>query len=439
VDNSIVVLENIERHLEKGKTPREAAETGTREVAIPVLVSTLVIMVVFFPIFFLVGMAQYLFSPLAVTVACSMAGSYIFSMTLIPICAMWLYKQREPTEDQSSTEEQEKKSYRLLVPFQRGVLNLRERYQSLLPTVLLHRLKIIGATGVLFLVTLFMGTRLGYELFPEMDVGQMQIQARLEPGTPLRETEEHIKKMENIVRETTGDDLKQLVSNIGVFYDLPAAYTPNAGTQDAFMKVQLKPGHETSTFKYARQLRKKFHEQFPGVDVSFNTGGMVRTALNEGSPVPVDVQVKGDDFEVLDRLTRSIRDTLRDIKATRDVRIKQRLDQPHKEIDIDREKANKMGITGVDAIKNLVSGMNASSTYDKTFWVAPNGNHYFVGVTYRENQIHKDHTIGNIPLTSKKHDRAVQLKQIADIKRFTKPASITHHTLIRVLLVYANV
>jgi len=432
VDNSIVVLENIDRQQRLGKNLNQAAYDAATEVMMPVLVSSVVIAVVFFPIFFLTGMAQYLFSPLALTVAFAMAGSYIFSLTLIPVAAAKFFPDRVP-----KAEGTEKRGF--FSAFDRLIFNLRNRYQNALRWVMNYRWPVLGATAGVFAISLSIGSLLGYELFPRMDVGQMRVQVRLEPGTPLEQTEDQVAKMEKMMKDEMGDDLKQLISNIGVFYDLPAAYTPNSGTQDAFIKAQLNPDHETPTQEYVKRLRKRFHKEFPGAEISFYTGGMVRAALNKGKPSPIDVQIKGDNLQTMRKMAERIRDTVRQIRNTRDVRILQRLNQPTKEIDIDRERAAKLGIMPVDAIKNLVAGMNSTASYEKAFWIdEQNGNHYYVGVTYPEHKIEEQTTIGNVVATSEKFDKAIPYRNFSEITRSTSPVEINHHDLTREMNVYAN-
>lgn len=433
VDNSIVVLENIDRHRQMGKTKHQAALDAALEVATPVLTSTLVIIVVFFPVMFLSGMAKFLFSPLAITVAGAMTGSYIFSLTLIPLTAAYLLK------DKDEKRKENKLSY-ALASFQRFIDHRKNTYQRTLEKALRFRWPVLIGTGALFIACLFLFTRLGYELFPQSDVGQMEIQVRMESGTPLKVAEKTIVEMEQVIRKELGSDLQQLISNIGIFYDLPAAYTPNSGTQDAFIGVQLKEEHQVSTFDYASLLRKKLHEQFPGIEVSFNTGGLITAALNEGKPAPIDVQVIGNDLKVLRGITERLKDTIAEIPATRDVRILQRIDQPTKDIDIDRIKAAELGVKPVDAIKNIVSALNSSATFDKAFWIDErNGNHYYVGVTYPEYLINDEHVLKNVNVTSKTHDKPVPFRNFSKISESTNPVEINHYNLQREFNVYANV
>ncbi|MCH8233331.1 MAG: efflux RND transporter permease subunit [Bacteroidetes bacterium] len=434
VDNAIVVLENTDRHLEMGKKPTKAALDAALEVAMPVLVTTLVIAAVFFPIAFLTGISKYLFSSLAVTVVIAMFGSYLFSLTLIPIAAAHLLREKLPKSGG-------KKPKPTLFGFMDKLIkSIRNRYIKTLESTLRFRWQVLAGALLFFAFSLYMAKNIGYELFPSMDVGQIIITVRLEPGTPLEETEKEVIKMEQMLRDELGDELNMIVSNIGVFYDLPAAYTPNSGTQDAFINVQLKEDHTTSTSEFVKRLRARFRQSFPGVEFSYNTGGIVTAALNEGLPSPIDIQIQGNSMYVANEIATRIRDTIMYIKGTRDTRILQRLNQPQLDINLDREKVAIMGLSAVDAIKNLVSGLNSSATFEKAFWIdESNGNHYFVGVTYPEYKIDNEHTIDNITVTSPNHSQPIPLRNFAEIKRSSAPTEINHLNLTRVTNVYVNV
>ena len=432
VDNSIVVLENIDRHLKMGKNSFSAAKDAALEVANPVLASTLVIIVVFFPVLFLTGITKFLFSPLAITVAASMVGSYIFALTLIPIMAAFFFKNKLPNSDN-------KKTKNALGFFQRFIDKLGAKYKKSLSKTLELRWPILGITVLLLVISLFLLKNSGYELFPQSDVGQMEISVRMESGTRLEDANKTIAEMEQVIRKETGGDLEQLVANIGVFYDLPAAYTPNSGTQDAFIGVQLKESHETSTFEYASRLRKKLREKFPGIELSFNTGGMITAALNEGKPAPIDVQVKGNNLKILREISEKIRDTIATLSSTRDVRVLQRLDQPSKNIDIDRIKAAELGIEPVEAIKNMVSALNSTVTFQKSFWIDErNGNHYYVGVTYPESAIDNRFVLENVGVNSSISEKTIPFRNFSKITDGTNPVEINHHNLTRAFNVYAN-
>lgn len=430
VDNSIVILENTDRHLRMGKDSYKAAMDAAKEVAMPVLASTLVIIVVFFPILFLTGVAKYLFSALAISVSIAMIGSYIFSITLIPIVAAYFFRNRLPV-----AEAERKKSF-----FDRQLEKVSSRYARSLNYALAHKKLALGLTALAFTGSMFLATGLGYELFPRMEVGQLEMYVRFEPGTRLEKSDVEIGKIEAVINEVVGDELNMTVSNIGVFYDWPAAYTPNSGSQDAFVKMQLIKGHKTSSVEYANLLRTRLTNDFPGVEFSFNTGGIITAALNYGLPSPIAVQVRGNDLYVANGIARQIRDSMRIVEGTRDVRILQRLDQPQINVDIDRVKAAEMGVHAEDAVKNIVSSLNSSTVFAKTFWIDENnGNHYFVGVTYPEHLIDNEQSVGNVSVNSETQDKAVLVKNFSDLKHTTAPSEVNHLNLTRVTDIHSNV
>lgn len=431
VDNSIVVLENIDRHRQMGKDSWNASKDAAVEVATPVLASTLVIIAVFLPVMFLTGISKFLFSPLAITVAGAMIGSYIFSLTLVPLTAAFLFRNKPL----SGVAGELKQTF-----FQKLVGKARVRYQSSLQKVLKVKWAFLMVVAGMFVGSIFVINNLGFELFPQSDVGQMEIQVRMESGTPLDLANETIAAMEAVIREQVGGDLEQLISNIGVFYDLPAAYTPNSGTQDSFIGIQLIKEHITSPAEYAAILRPVLARKFPGIELSYNTGGLITAALNEGKPSPIDIQMKGNSLVVLRGLAERVRDTIADIPGLKDVRILQRLDQPAKNIDIDRVRASELGVKPVDAIKNLVSALNSSTTFQKAFWIDErNGNHYYVGVTYPESSIDDENVFDNVTVSSETHDMPVPFRSFSQISETTNPVEINHHNLSREFNVYANV
>ncbi len=429
VDNSIVVLENVDRHLRMGKPSAQAAMDAAMEVSMPVLASTLVIIIVFFPILFLTGVAKYLFSSLAVSVCFAMLGSYIFSLTLVPVIAAYLFRNYLPKSDEQK-----------LSGFERLFEKLKNGYGKFLSIFLARPVFTLLFTILIFVASLFLGTTLGYELFPQMDVGQLEAYIRFEPGTSLEKSDKLIAEIEEVVKDEVGNELNMTVSNIGVFYDWPAAYTPNSGTQDAFMKIQLKKTHQRSSFSHARKLRKRLNDEFPGVEFSFNTGGIITAALNYGLASPIAIQIRGNDLYKANEIARSIRDKVRQVNGTADVRILQRLDQPQIDIDIDRVKAAEMGIHATDAVKNIVSSLNSSTVFAKSFWIDErNGNHYFVGVTYPEHLIDNEQAIGNVQVNSETNDHSSPVKNFSKLVHTTAPSEVNHLNLTRVTDLHVNV
>jgi multidrug efflux pump subunit AcrB len=247
----------------------------------PVLVTTLTIIIVFFPIIFLTGISKYLFTPLAITVSLAMIGSRFISMTLVPIMAAAFFKGHSSEQNQKS----------FTGKFDRAFVSVTNRYSNMMDKVLKYRWLVLGSVAILFVISIFGFRKISTELFPQMDVGQISIDVRLESGTRIEKSEQTISEIEKFLQQEIGNELNITISNIGVLNDWPAAYTPNSGTQDATIAIQLKQDHQTKTADIVKTLRPKLKEKFPGVQFIFNTGGIVTTALNMGLPSPVDIQV----------------------------------------------------------------------------------------------------------------------------------------------------
>ena len=437
IDLGVVVLENTDRHLHLGRKPADAAVEGAGEVALPVLVATVATIVVFFPVTFLSGMGKFLFTPLAMAVGFAMAGAYVMAMTLVPAyCANFLHMEM------GGSHETGRRTRNPLVLFQHAFGRMRDRYVSLLRWALRHKALVLIGSGGLFVLSLFLYPLIGQELFPQMDAGQLTIQVRLPSGTRIEKTEEVIADVEKVVQETIPErDREIVISNLGVLYDWPAAYTPNGGPHDGFILVQLPlEGRRTSVQTYADLLRKKLNEQFPGVQFSFNTGGIVTAALNFGLPSPIDIQVEGKSLETLHEIARTIREVAKQVPGAVDVRIQQEIDYPQINVKVDRVKAAYLGLTQDEVVKNIVTALNSSTNFKPAFWLDyETGNHYFIGATYRERDINSFETLENIPITSPKQRRPVLLKNIATFERATVPTEVAHHRIRRVMDVFANV
>ncbi len=431
MDNGIVVLENTARHLELGKTPGQAARVAAMEVATPVLVATTTLCVVFAPVTFLTGIGKFLFTPLALAVIFAILASYVMSMALVPAaCARFL---------KPGSLAHGKARQRSL--FERAYGHLQRGYTRALQAALQHRratlLAILGA----FLLSLLLFPRLGQELFPPIDSGQFMVNVRAPSGMRMEKTEVITRQVEEVIRATIPpEDLKMAVSNIGILYDWPAAYTPNAGPHDAFVLVQLSERRSRSAPAYAEQLRRTLPQQLPGVQLTFDTGGLVSSALNFGLPSPIDIQVQGPSLETTFEIARVIREHVARVPGAVDVRIQQLLDYPTIRLEVDRLRAASIGLTQEAIVKNVVSALNSSVTFLPSFWLDErSGNHYFVGVTYREEDINSRETLEDIPLTGPDRPKPVPLRNLATMEAAQAPVEVNHVNIRRVIDVYANV
>ncbi|MDO8137723.1 MAG: efflux RND transporter permease subunit, partial [Candidatus Brocadiales bacterium] len=318
---------------------------------------------------------------------------------------------------------------------------LYDVYEHVLNWALRHRKKILASTFGVFAASLSLYFFIGTELLPVMDVGQFTVYIRAPSGTRVEKTEELISKVEETVREEIPpSELKMLISNIGVLYDWPAAYTPNSSPGDAFIEVQLSSKRKKSAQEYVQLLRGVFVEQFPGIGFAFNTGGLMTTALNFGLPSPINIQVEGRDMKTAHGIALEVKEVVRGVPGAADVRVQQNLDYPQIDIDIDRIKAAYLGITQENIVKNIVTALNSSINFSPAFWIDyVTGNHYFVGAQYLEEDINSMETLDNIPITSSVQKEPILLKNIAKFERITAPVEVGHLNIRRVIDVYANV
>ncbi len=428
VDDAIVVLENVHRHLRMGKKPADAALDGTREVGMPVLVATLTTIVVFTPVVFLSGLGRFLFTPLALAVTFSMVASYVVAIFLVPAaCSRLLAGAHRLTRWEGASE--------------RHSEALAGAYRRFLAAALARPVLVILACAGLVVGSLGLYPWIGKELFPAVDAGQFSVRVRAPSGTRLETTEKLLAGVEEaIAQRIPAHDLKKLITNIGILLDWPAAYTPNAGPMDAFVLVQLAEGRTRSAQEYADLLRRDLAAEFPELEFSYDTGGLVTAALNFGLPSPINIQVEGNKLEVSRALAERIRDLVSGVPGTADVRIEQRLDYPLARVEVDRTKAAYLGLSQADIVKNTVSAMNSSVTFAPAFWIDPkNGNHYFIGAQYAEKDLVSLDTIRDVPITSMNQSEAIPLRAVADLSVVTGPSQINHFRLNRVIDVYANV
>ncbi len=441
VDDSIVVLENTVRHLRMGKKPLDAARDATEEVAMPVIVSTITTVVVFFPIVFLTGLGRFLFSPLALSVAFAMAASYILALTLIPA-----YSARFLRAEKEAANKEGLDRRGVLADLAARLEGLKERYEVWLGRALARQRVVLVAAGGTFTVALALYPFLGKELFPPIDAGQFTILVRAPSGTRIELSEALSAQIENAVRQIIpSTELSTIVSNSGVLYDWPAAYTPNAGPMDTFLNVQLTENHMVSAQEYVRHLRQALPGKFPDVSFAFDTGGLLSAALNFGLPSPIDIQVTGNSLEEAQKIAEQVQAEVRHVPGTADVRIQQKLDYPAFQINVDRVRAAYLGLTQEDAVKNIVTALNSSVNFLPSFWIDErNGNHYFLGAQYPEDEIRDKATLENIPLTDPA-PRGAQvgeptlLRNVAAISHTVAPLEVEHRSIARVTDVYANV
>lgn len=439
IDNSVVVLENIFRHLELGESPEVAAERGGREVALPVLAATLTTAVVFFPVTFLYGVSRFLFSALALSVILSLFASYIVALTVVPLfCAKWI--KGHQGHDSIGSEHPDSWGQKFNAWFNRKFNSMLNRYEGTLNRSLLRpAATVIGIMGV-FVLSLGLYPLVGRAYFPRTDPGQFVINLKAPTGTRLEATDKLVGQVEQLVRETVPQkELKIVVSNIGVTPGFSSIYTPNSGPHTAFVQVGLEDGHKLSSFEYMNLVRARLKHDLPQLDAYFQTGGLVDAVLNLGMPAPLDIQVSGNNLEEAHKTAAEIAQQARALPGVSDVLVPQDVDYPALKLDIDRVRASELGLSEKEIVGNVITALTSDQMIAPSFWVDPkSGNDYMLTVQYPEDFIKTFGDLSSVPLRAPHADTATRLDTVSRIKRIQSPTEVDHYQLRRVIDVYVS-
>ena len=452
IDNSVVVLENIFRHLEMGESPVEASVNGGKEVELAVLAATCSTSIVFFPVILLTGVSKYLFTALALAVVLAMFASYIVAMTVVPLfCAKFIHLQPdhgpatrdiEELEDGLPASERKVKRNgmfrRIVIGFNRQFERLQHAYERGITSCLDRPFLVVCSFAGFVLLSFLLFPLLGVAFFPRTDPGQFVVNVKVPPGTRIEVTDQYVAKMEQDIRnEVSSADMNMIVSNIGITPDLSAIYTSNSGMHTAFIQVSLKEDHKTSSFVYMQRLREKLADDFPEVSTYFQTGGLVDSVVNQGQPAPLDIRIGGNDLQQDFAFAQAIATKLKSLDSVSDVLIPQDLDYPGLELDIDREHAALLGISPQAAIDNVITALSSDAMIAPSFWVDPKtGNNYMLTVQYPDNQIKTLTDFEQIPLRSPGAANTTPLQSVASIKPINTPTEVDHYQLRRSFDVY---
>ena len=402
IDNSVISLENIYRHLELGESPVRAAEVGGSEVSLAVLSATLTTVVVFFPVTFLFGVSKFLFSALALAVVLSLFASYFVAMTVIPLfCARYVtgvhhFESHAPAQRRSLGD-------RFNAGFNHLFAKLLDYYERSVRRALLRPGLTVALLGGLFVASLAIYPFLGLAFFPQTDAGQFTINMKVPTGMRLEVTEQYVAKVENLIRRVVDrGDFHMVVSNIGVVPDFSALYTTNAGPYTATIQVELNEPHRVSSFDYMKRLRSAMDKEFPDVRAFFQTGSMVDAILNMGMPAPIDVQVSSRDLKQLHSVAQQLAARIRQVRGVGEVYIPQDMNYPAVRLNIDRVHAAELGLSQKEIVDNVITALNSNTMIAPNYWVDhKTGNDYFLTVQYFENgkpAIHSIVDLKQIPL-----------------------------------------
>ena len=449
IDNSVVVLENIYRHLELGETPEVAAEKGGREVALPVLAATLTTVVVFFPVTFLYGVSKFLFTALALAVVLSLFASFAVALTVVPLfCARFIKApahhgtpaSEDPVEIRPENRSWWKFGERFNIWFNNRFESFLRLYDSMVGGVLRHSALTLWAFAGVFVLSLAVFPLLGLSFFPRTDAGQFVINIKAPSGTRIKVTDNEVAKLEALIRtEVPASDLGLIVSNIGVTPDFSAIYTTNSAMHTAFVQVSLKEGHKTGSYEYMSRLKDRVAHEMPELSAYFQSGGLVDAVLNMGLPAPIDVQVAGSNMKRGYATALGLAARIRRIPGVADVFIPQDIDYPALQLDVNRVRASELGLDQKEVVDNVITALTSNQMIAPSFWIDPKtGNDYMLTVQYPESQVKTLGDFKAIPLRGPREHDATRLDMISDVRQITSPTEVDHYELRRTTDIYVR-
>src|SRR6185295_3092438 len=431
VDDATVEIENTNRNLDQGKEIKQAILDGASQIAVPALVSTLSICIVFLPMFFLSGVARYLFVPLAEAVVFAMLASYFLSRTLVPTMALYLLK---PKDHHAATSRNP--FVRFQDSFERGFERLLLGYQRLLTTLVHRRFMFVPVFLLLCLSDWALVPWLGENFFPDTDSGQFSLHVRAKTGTRIEETARLADLVENSIRRVIpAQELDNILDNIGLPYSTINYMHNTSGpisAADVDILVSLKENHRP-TAEYVRELRKTLGAEFPGNTFYFLPADIVTQILNFGLPAPIDIQIEGADVQGNRHVADQMLNELRQVPGLVDLRIQQRFDYPKFDVAIDRTKAGQAGFTARDLASSLLISLSGSFQTTPTFFLNwQNGVSYNLATQTPQYRIQSLHDLENIPISSPAVPRPGILANVASITRSNEMAVLSHYDIRRV-------
>ncbi|CAM5409264.1 Multidrug transporter MdtC OS=Afipia felis OX=1035 GN=mdtC_3 PE=4 SV=1 [Afipia felis] len=444
VDDATVTIENINWHLEQGKEVETSILDGAAQIVTPAFVSLLCICIVFVPMFFLDGVSRFLFVPMALSVMFAMIWSFILSRTLVPTMAKYLLHPHPHDEDGNPIPPAP--SNNPLVRFQRGFERRFERfragYRALLEMALHHRGVFVtgffGFVALSFLLVPF----LGRNFFPSVDAGQILIHVRTQIGTRVEETANQLADIQKAIRQVIPpDELDTMTDNIGIPYsgiNMTYNNTGVIGTQDGDIQIKLKEGHQPTDI-YVKALREQLPRAFPGVTFAFLPADIVSQILNFGSPAPIDLQIRGANIDANFKYANDLLRRIRRIPGVADARIQQSPSAPAFQVDVDRTRAQYLGVTERDVTNSLVVNLAGSSQVAPTYYLNPkNGVTYSVVMQTPQYQIDSLNKLETLPINAAGASTLPILGGIADIKRAATSAVVTQYDIQPMVEIYAT-
>jgi multidrug efflux pump subunit AcrB len=448
IDNSVISLENIYRHLEMGSLPKIAAQLGGAEVTLAVLAATLVDVVDFFPVTFLYGVSKFLFTALALAFCISLMVSFVVAMTVIPLfCSRFLKSvpHSHVQENEGEIAEHGRRSLwtRFNDGFNRNFNRVLDVYERSVRWALRWPGLTVGALMATFVLSLAIYPLLGVAFFPRTDAGQFTINLKAPTGTRIEITNEYVARVEDLIKKTVSpEDYRMTVSNIGVVPDFSALYTTNSGAYTATIQTQLTDDHKTSSFAYMDEVQKRIHKEYPELRTFIQSGSMVDAILNTGMPAPIDIQVSSPNIPEDFRLAREIAAKVGALPETGQIYIPQDMDYPGIRMDVNRVHAAELGLTQKDVVDNVITALNSNVMIAPNYWVdRKTGNNYFLTVQYYEQgkaAIHDPLDLANIPLRAPNLKMPTTLDSVVSLTHIQTPTEIDHYKIQRSADVYVT-
>ena len=447
VDDATVTIENIDRHLTEGKETLAAIRDGAAQIAVPAFVSTLCICIVFVPIFFLTGVAKYLFAPLAEAVIFAMIASYILSRTLVPTLAMYWIKKHETHPDSfSRSSNTGNPLIRSLSSFQQGFENrfekFRERYSAFLLLCLNNPKKLIALVLGFVLLSGLLFPFLGQDFFPAVDAGRFDMHIRVKAGTRIEETARTVDLIEQMIRKIIpADQLGDIIDNLGIPYSGINLSYNNTGTissADGDILVSLKPGH-APTLGYVREIRREMARQFPGVTVWFPPADIVAQILNFGLSAPVNVQLIGTDRAQTFAFANKVLEKIKQVPGAVDFHIQEPNDTPRIDVTVDRTKASTLGLTQLDVANSTLGALAGSQQTSPNFWVDPKNS-----ISYQFNAQSPQYSMSsldallNLPILGSTTGQTQILANVASLSRSQTTSVMDRYNLRPVINIYGS-
>lgn len=443
VDDATVTIENIDRHLEQGKELNQGILDGAAEIATPALVATLCICIVFVPMFFLEGVAHYLFVPLAESVVFAMLSSYVLSRTLVPTLVMYLLRNHEEMQHDHHGGPPKSIFGRIQRRFENGFERFRAAYGAWLETALRMRWRFVSIFLGVCLVSLPLLLTVGTDFFPSVDAGQFRLHMRARTATRIEETAQLCDLVEQTIRQhIPADELTSILDNIGLPYSgINTSYSNNGtiGTADAEIMVSLSEDHKP-TADYVALLRKELPRKFPGVEFFFQPADIVSQILNFGLSAPVDIQFLGRDQKGNLAVAQKVAEKMKLIPGAVDTHIHQLFNQPKFQLEVDRSRANQLGLTERDVANSVLVAFSSSSQVSPLFWLSPqNGISYNLAIQVPQYRLQSLQNLYDLPITSTNGAPDQSLASLASLKREMGPAVVTHFNVQPVIDILASV